>query len=78
MHQIGVFMAMVLGFVVMASKNAAAEDFWIKTDGSGCEIYSDEPTKEGDLVAWSGRCDTEDKATGYGLAVWLRDGRRHL
>ena len=52
---------------------AQAEDFWLKAEGSGCEIWSDEPAGEDDVILWSGECDDTGRASGTGLAVWVKD-----
>ena len=51
---------------------AQAEDFWLKDEESGCELWSDEPAGDNDLIVWSGECDDAGKATGPGLAVWIK------
>jgi len=56
---------------------AQAEDFWLKAEDSGCEIWSDEPAGDGDVIIWSGECDETGKATGSGLAVWIKGDNVH-
>jgi hypothetical protein len=51
---------------------AMAKNFWIKSEVTGCQIWSDKAAQENDSISWSGQCDSDNKASGHGLAVWVR------
>ncbi len=57
-------------FVAMipTSGPSVAQDFWIKAQGSGCQVWSDE-AMDNEIVKWSGACK-DGKAAGKGKLTW--------
>lgn len=45
---------------------------WLKDPISGCAVFNSAP-KGNETISWSGECQ-DDKASGYGVLVWLEDG----
>ena len=58
-----------------ADKNAyfADEGVWLKDPISGCAVWNSD-SKGNETISWSGECQ-DGKASGYGVLVWLEDGR---
>ncbi|MGI9401403.1 MAG: hypothetical protein ACR2O0_09130 [Rhizobiaceae bacterium] len=71
-HRIALFATALLTPLTITGL-AQAEDFWLKADETGCELWSDEAAQPEDQIIWTGDCDKNNKASGRGLAVWLRN-----
>ena len=59
--------------MVPTSTSGAAQDFWIKAQGSGCQVWSDEEMSD-EVVTWSGSCK-DGKAKGKGKLTWTEGGK---
>lgn len=50
-----------------------AEGSWLKDPITGCGVWNSAP-KGNEMISWSGECQ-EGKASGYGVLMWLEDGK---
>ena len=48
-------LALSAAAVIAASGPVKAKDFWIKAQGSGCQVWSDE-AMDNEVITWSGPC----------------------
>lgn len=51
----------------------AEEGSWLKDPITGCRIWNSAPMGN-EMISWSGECQ-DGKASGYGVLVWLEDGK---
>lgn len=51
----------------------AEEGVWLKDPITGCGVWNSAP-KGNETISWSGECN-DGKASGYGVLVWLEDGK---
>jgi hypothetical protein len=51
----------------------AAEGTWLKDPITGCGIWNSAP-QGNEMISWSGDC-LDGKASGFGVLVWLEDGK---
>jgi len=49
------------------------EGVWLKDPITGCGVWNSAP-KGNEMISWSGEC-RDGKASGYGVLVWLEDGK---
>lgn len=50
---------------------ALAGEFWVKEFFQDCEVWSEEPLADGDILTWSGDC-VGGQASGNGILIWNR------
>jgi hypothetical protein len=73
-------LAAVLGaaaLICFSGGDLLAADFWLPVEGNGCQVWSDEPLAKGEVIRWSGGCDT-DKLSGKGVLEVLENDKRTL
>ena len=61
-----------LVFYALTSVSVAGE--WIQDENTGCAVWNPAP-QSGESILWSGEC-TNQRASGYGVLKWLRDGEK--
>ena len=66
-------LALSAAAVIAASGPVKAKDFWIKAQGSGCQVWSDE-AMDNEVITWSGPCQ-DGKASGKGKLTWTEGGK---
>ena len=52
---------------------SANKGVWLKDPITGCGVWNSAP-KGNETISWSGECQ-DGKASGYGVLVWLEDGK---
>jgi hypothetical protein len=68
-----VLLPLLFAALVPTAAPGAAQDFWVKAQGSGCQVWSDE-AMDNEVVTWSGSCK-DGKASGKGKLTWTEDGK---
>lgn len=66
--------AMTSVAAVSLSATVSAKDFWIKAQGTDCQVWSDEAPEAKDVVSWTGSCK-DGKASGEGVLTWTEGGQ---
>ena len=66
--------AMTASTLLVLTTQAMAADYWVKDSLGNCEIWSDQPPAEGDVITWSGGC-ADGRASGAGLLIWTSKGK---
>ena len=64
--------AAIIAMAALAPAQAQQAPGWT-ADRNGCRVWNSTP-KSGETIIWSGRCKG-GYADGYGVLVWLRDGK---
>ena len=72
----GICLAVPVSFAADQPASAkAAADYWLPVEGTDCQVWSDEPLAQGEIIRWSGGC-SEGKLSGMGvLEVFAGDKR---
>ena len=55
------------------SNEEKGEGVWLKDPITGCGVWNSAPQGD-ETISWSGACQ-DGKASGYGVLVWLEDGK---
>ena len=55
------------------SDKSANDGAWLKDPITGCGVWNSDP-RGNETISWSGECQ-DGKASGYGVLVWLEDGK---
>ncbi|MGB5431142.1 hypothetical protein, partial [Eudoraea sp.] len=66
-------MAIMPGAHAQESDKSTDEGVWLKDPITGCGIWNSDP-RGNETISWSGECQ-DGKASGYGVLVWLEDGK---
>ena len=62
-------------FLMAQGGVALSADYWMPVEGTDCQVWSDEPLAQGEIIRWSGGC-SEGKLSGMGvLEVFAGDKR---
>lgn len=64
----------ILAGLALSSTPVLAKDFWVKAQGSGCQVWSDEAMDAKEVMTWSGACK-DGKASGDGKLTWTKGGQ---
>ena len=48
---------------------------WHADPISGCTVLDDDESDAAVLISWSGECDENNRAQGYGVLSWFEDGK---
>ena len=66
-------MAIMPGAHAQESDKSTDEGVWLKDPITGCGVWNSDP-RGNETISWSGECQ-DGKASGYGVLVWLEDGK---